>query len=829
MTTFTPTTKQEHIQVAFENDSYGRGASRYNAANLQRGLGGRSSSRKIFDDIIINTIEAIEEVQAKWAPTIGHANTPEWKKWFVKLDAKKTAWLTIYEMLGSHKDETAIVKSYGIKVSTLSSRVGKSVTDQYRFDEGLKALKSAGKTDKTAKYAAKRVAEGVKDGAAKGGRTKEKAINAAKAAFDGKPTQTTATAVGHYLITAAMATGAVWFQLNAKNLGAANKDRRIGLTEKAVTDIANADKAMQFNRPRYMPTLIQPRAWTRQEDGRIVGGYYLIDTIPFVSGKDHNGHTADHAADISDMDIEATNIIQNTAWAINTKVLAVLNEKMDSKHIDAGLYEDVELIAARHKVDDATYASMNETEKKNHGKRLKADLEASAKASANMSTLGKMADIANELKDQATIYFPHKCDFRLRRYAVAEALNPQGNDVAKGLLHFANGVALGKSGLRWLMIHVANTAGEDKKLMNERVQWVRDNEGDIISYAADPIANNGWVSVDSPFCFLAACFEYAEAVLSGNPEEYVSHLAIALDGSNNGVQHLSLIARDAVTAKMTNCSSDPIRHDIYLFIRDAVEKIVNARAVEGEGNAVLWTQVGIKRHDVKRAVMTLGYGVTKFGVKDQLYDAWDEAEKGMPVNREMSYYLGDVIWETFGAGELKNIINTMNFFQEVAHTLRVANTPFKWQTPTGTVITQNYRVSKLTEIKTLVTEMKLDLRTSITEENKTGGFMRKQKTSAAPNFVHSHDACHLALTALEVNKHGVTDFAFIHDSFGVHAGHTDILAAALRATLVKMYDRNVLADLVAFVKTYADVELNGVPEMGTFDITEVLNAEYVFA
>lgn len=68
-------------------------------------------------------------------------------------------------------------------------------------------------------------------------------------------------------------------------------------------------------------------------------------------------------------------------------------------------------------------------------------------------------------------------------------LNPQGNDLAKGLLTFAVGKPITNArALGWLMIHGANTFGEDKVALAERVDWVTENEDRILVTAEDPIA-----------------------------------------------------------------------------------------------------------------------------------------------------------------------------------------------------------------------------------------------------------------------------------------------------------------------------------------------------
>lgn len=51
---------------------------------------------------------------------------------------------------------------------------------------------------------------------------------------------------------------------------------------------------------------------------------------------------------------------------------------------------------------------------------------------------------------------------------------------------------------------------------------------------------------DDPWQFLAACIEFTNALRSGDPENYISHLPIHQDGTCNGLQHYSALGRDTL-------------------------------------------------------------------------------------------------------------------------------------------------------------------------------------------------------------------------------------------------------------------------------------------
>ncbi len=63
-----------------------------------------------------------------------------------------------------------------------------------------------------------------------------------------------------------------------------------------------------------------------------------------------------------------------------------------------------------------------------------------------------------------------------------------GDDAARSLFMFDEGKPLGKDGLRWLKIHLANVYGKDKLSLANRVKFVDDNMHHIRSTVANPLA-----------------------------------------------------------------------------------------------------------------------------------------------------------------------------------------------------------------------------------------------------------------------------------------------------------------------------------------------------
>lgn len=98
------------------------------------------------------------------------------------------------------------------------------------------------------------------------------------------------------------------------------------------------------------------------------------------------------------------------------------------------------------------------------------------------------------MKDEEGFYYPHNLDFRGRAYPMHPHLNHLGSDLCRGILEFAEGRPLGKSGLRWLKIHLANVyaGGVDKLSHAGRIAFTENHLDDIFDSADRPLEGKRW-------------------------------------------------------------------------------------------------------------------------------------------------------------------------------------------------------------------------------------------------------------------------------------------------------------------------------------------------
>lgn len=137
--------------------------------------------------------------------------------------------------------------------------------------------------------------------------------------------------------------------------------------------------------------------------------------------------------------------------------------------------------------------------------------------------------VAHRMKDEEGFFYPHNVDFRGRAYPMHPHLNHLGSDICRGVLEFAAGRPLGKSGLRWLKIHLANlfAGGVDKLSLDGRIAFTESHLDDIFDSADKPLEGRcWWLNAEDPFQCLAVCINLSEAVRSSSPETVISHVPV---------------------------------------------------------------------------------------------------------------------------------------------------------------------------------------------------------------------------------------------------------------------------------------------------------------
>jgi len=615
----------------------------------------------------------------------------------------------------------------------------------------------------------------------------------------------------------------------------------LALEPAAASWVTDYNRRVEGLAPAARPCVIPPKPWT----GLRSGGYWTerlqrAGLVKFSNRAEH-GRLLTAEADLSRV-TGALNAVQETPWRVNRPVLEV------AKAIwDGGL--DIPILPPR---DDPPVPAKPEDIETNEEARRVWRREAHdvyrlrSELVTQRRSVAECLRIAEDYAEREAMYFPHNLDFRGRLYALPRWLQPQGDDLAKGLLTFAEGKPLGtEAAANWLAVHTANTWGEDKVPFDARRAWVDGHREAIQAVAADPLANRWWTGADSPWSFLAACHEWSGYLREGLA--FRSSLPIALDGSCNGLQHYSAMLRDPVGGRAVNLVPSDRPQDVYGEVAKVVEERLLDVAtrplhecVEEETTrswAHAFLDFGIDRKITKRSVMVLPYGGTITSCRDYVRDAVREkiaAGASLDVPEEewsaAVGWLGSLVWASIGQVVVAARVG-MSWLQAAARVAGKADIPLTWAAPSGFLVYQRYAAHHDRRVKTRIHGQ--IVRPLVRED--TGEIAKLRQASAiAPNFVHSLDAAALTLTVLRAKAAGIASFAMVHDSYGTHAADTDTLARELRAAFVGMYtDHDPLAEfrerLLGQLPEDLRKEVPELPPQGTLDLSEVLSSPFFFA
>src|SRR5690625_2036439 len=437
--------------------------------------------------------------------------------------------------------------------------------------------------------------------------------------------------------------------------------------------MAQRNEVLADLQPVKLPTLVPARPWKPNDRG----GYRfkLRGAFPLVRGFNQQAE----AVEGRDMPVvyDAINRLQDTAWRVNTDVLAIVQE---IERRGGGLCgvprQDLEPEPALWD----TYTAMRAEGALGDVKILDGDPEGpedqvKALLRAHRYALGQVKErnhyakleqiahsrlmrVGERFADEEVFYYPYNMDFRGRIYPIVDYLSPQGPDIEKALLTFADKRPIGALGGKWLAIHLTGSMGVtpggtrvSTMTLIERQVWVEDNEERVLQVARDPWADLWWTDADDPLQFFAACCEWSRWEEAGYSGDYLCGLPVAMDGSCNGLQHFAAMFRDEVGAVAVNVSPNARPRDVYSLVAERVLDLLEAEAFDNP-LAKLWLTSGlVDRELTKRPTMTFGYGSKVFGFTSQITEYlqkdtdWETTEAHFSVLNEETGEMESVVFE----------------------------------------------------------------------------------------------------------------------------------------------------------------------------------------
>ncbi|XP_075592411.1 DNA-directed RNA polymerase, mitochondrial isoform X2 [Balearica regulorum gibbericeps] len=593
-----------------------------------------------------------------------------------------------------------------------------------------------------------------------------------------------------------------------------------------------AETMLTFN-SSAIPMLCPPVPWTSPH----FGAFVLNDTklMRFVDGAFQHQLLLEQCPPVNLHPVlDALNQLGNCAWKINQPVLDIIisifndkgNEKLD---IPPPVSE-----APRPPTAPSNSTTWNKSQKH---ELLLCKKRMAEMHSLRMDALYKLS-IANYVRDKV-FWFPHNMDFRGRTYPCPPYFNHLGNDVTRAILLFAEGRPLGPKGLDWLKIHLINLTGLKKKnALQERLEYANEIIEEILDSADHPLTGRKWwMNTDEPWQALACCMEIAKALRSPDPAAYISHFPVHQDGSCNGLQHYAALGRDLIGAVSVNLMPCHVPQDVYSAVAQQVEEFRKKDAEQGVKIAQV-LQGFVSRKVVKQTVMTVVYGVTRYGGRLQMEKRLKEIDE-FPEEYlwEASHYLVKQVFN--GIKEMFSATRDIqSWLTESAKLIAQSGRTVEWVTPLGLPIVQPYYRSRPTVLNCSMQTLSVKNSNSNQKPDTV-----KQKNAFPPNFIHSLDSTHMMLTALHCLRQGLT-FVSVHDCYWTHALTVDVMNQICRQQFVALHSEKILQDLSEFMlEKYCSPgretralwqkrlmeQLSNVPKTGDFNLKKVMDSTYFFS
>ncbi|XP_030640261.1 DNA-directed RNA polymerase, mitochondrial [Chanos chanos] len=591
-----------------------------------------------------------------------------------------------------------------------------------------------------------------------------------------------------------------------------------------------------------MPMLCPPVPWTSPK----CGAYLLTPTklMRAVEGAIQHQLLLEKCQD-EDLHavLDSLNQLGNCAWKINQPLLdiiiSIFNDKGCEKlDVPPPVSEAPEI--PRFNAHDPSYTHTERAHLKREA--VKAKKKFTEMHSLRMDALYKLS-IANHVRGEM-FWFPHNMDFRGRTYPCPPYFNHLGSDVTRAVLVFAEGKPLGPRGLDWLKIHLVNLTGLKKRSsLAGRLEYANSIMEDILDSADNPLTGRKWwMNADEPWQTLACCMEIANASRSPDPTQFISHFPVHQDGSCNGLQHYAALGRDVIGATSVNLMPCDVPQDVYSGVAQQVEEFRARDAARGLKVAQV-LEGFISRKVVKQTVMTVVYGVTRYGGRLQIEKRLKEIDD-FPKEYvwDASHYLVHQVFSSLkemftGTREIQD------WLTESARLISKSGSTVEWVTPLRLPIVQPYHRTRNQVLKSNIQFMGLQISHDANERPDTV----KQKNAFPPNFIHSLDSTHMMLTALYCYSAGLT-FVSVHDCFWTHALTVDTMNKVCREQFVALHNQPILQELSKFLlqkycsgppgssknKKFLEywrmVQLLGkVPQTGDFNLERVKESTYFFS
>lgn len=412
----------------------------------------------------------------------------------------------------------------------------------------------------------------------------------------------------------------------------------------------------------------------------------------------------------------------------------------------------------------------------------------------------------------------------------------------------------------------------DKLTLEDRALWTENNLGLILEYAKNDELR---IEAEKPAAFLSCCYEWEEYMI--DPDTHVTHLPIQIDGSNNGWQHLGAMSKDSMTGKIVGLIPSLLQQDFYV---KTAQKLIELMPdwFKKKNMPMKHVRKGIS----KRGSMTRAYSAGENTISNNMYedcyvnDFTDKYKITVKDCNSLAHNLIKAInlvcpgplktmaflqklaafeigtWKMFkddkiadeeykrlkkrhrellntkdkDEAQLLELSNSVNMKKEYESRLVEGNGSkrLEWTTPSGFHVVYETWIQYSVQCKGTIKGVGRISHKGV--ENTKIPDIRGYMSGIAPNFVHSMDSTHMAITICN----WIHDFAAVHDAYATHAPLVEELLYVTKEVFIDIYNEenfyDQIIDMLISDSSKLTVEK---PELGDMNIEEVRESEYFFA
>jgi DNA-directed RNA polymerase len=207
----------------------------------------------------------------------------------------------------------------------------------------------------------------------------------------------------------------------------------IAATPLLIDELQDSRSRHEILQPVLLPMIVRPEPWANRPGVGVSGGYLNRTEVGgeesyrygIIKGTRHQ-HTENDA--VSPTVWAALNRVQDTRWKINTRVLGLASEAVNT---NKGVTPYEAMLDMPTNVSAAAWAKMT-TKERGVIKNVRESVHThnNRQNSRRMSAL-RVLTVAGRFADEEEIFFPHNIDWRGRAYPLPQDLHPQADDFAK--------------------------------------------------------------------------------------------------------------------------------------------------------------------------------------------------------------------------------------------------------------------------------------------------------------------------------------------------------------------------------------------------------------